>query len=88
MTNDKPYEMKLTVALDQRDKFGEAERKAHTRPTGQGLVRRQRLDGSHHGVAGSLAQSQPLRASDEAARKAVADFAGKLDVVCANRCHD
>ncbi len=82
--NDKPYEMKLTVALDQRDKFSEADRKAQYDAAQQVkdlFGDESALMDRIMALRGSLAQSQPALASDEASRKAVADFAGKLDVV-------
>ena len=83
--NDKPYEMKLTVALDRRDKFSEADRKAQYEAAERvhGLVRRRkRVDGSYSSLsAPALAKSEQALASDEATQKAVADFDGKVDAV-------
>ncbi|MDQ3115216.1 MAG: sialidase [Verrucomicrobiota bacterium] len=82
--NDKPYETKLTVALDRRNKFSEADRKAQY----DAAQRVKELFGDESAlmdrilaVRGSLAQSQQALASDEAARKAVSDFDAKVDTV-------
>jgi len=82
--NDKPYEMKLTVGLDQRNKFSEADRKAQ-------------YDAAHRvkdlfsdesalmdriiALRGSLAQDKKQLAADKDLQKAIADFDGKLDAV-------
>ena len=82
--NDKPYETKLTVALDRRSKFSEADRKAQY----DAAQRVKDLFGDESALMdrimalrGSLAQSQQALASDEAARKAVSDFDAKVDTV-------
>ncbi|MEO7723066.1 MAG: sialidase, partial [Chthoniobacterales bacterium] len=82
--NDKPYETKLTVALDRRSKFSEADRKAQY----DAAERVKDLFGDESALMdrimalrGGLAQSQQALASDEAARKAVADFDAKVDKV-------
>ncbi|MEO8440611.1 MAG: sialidase [Spartobacteria bacterium] len=82
--NDKPYEMKLTVALDGRNKFGEADRKAQY----DAAEKVKTLFGDESALMDriiplrvTLAQSQQALASDEAARKAVADFDAKVDNV-------
>jgi predicted DNA binding protein len=82
--NDKPYEMKLTVALDRRDKFSEADRKAQYEAAqkvktlfGDESALMDRILALRAGLTTSL---QAL-ASDEAARKAVTDFDGKVDAV-------
>lgn len=82
--NNQPYEMKLTIALDRRDKFSEADRKAQYDAT----QRLKDLFGDESALMdrimalrGSLGQSQQALASDEAARKAVADFDAKVDKV-------
>ena len=82
--NDKPYETKLTVALDRRSKFNEADRKAQY----DAAQRVKELFGDESALMdrimalrASLAQSQQATASDEATGKAVTDFEGKVDVV-------
>nr|MBA3652357.1 sialidase [Chthoniobacterales bacterium] len=82
--NDKPYETKLTVALDRRSKFTEADRKSQY----DAAERVKDLFGDESALMdrimalrGGLAQSQQALASDEAARKAVADFDAKVDTV-------
>ncbi len=82
--NDKPYETKLTVALDRRNKFSEAERKAQY----DAAHRVKDLFGDESALMdrimalrGSLAQSAQAVASDETARKAVEDFDAKVDTV-------
>jgi hypothetical protein len=82
--NDKPYEMKLTVALDRRNKFSEADRKAQY----DAAERVKDLFGDESSLMdrimamrAGLARSQQALASDEATRKAVADFDGKVDAV-------
>ena len=70
--NDKPYETKLTVALDRRNKFSEADRKAQY----DAAQRVKELFGDESALMdrilalrGSLAQSQQALASDEATRQ-------------------
>jgi hypothetical protein len=82
--NNKPYEMKLTVALDRRDKFSEADRKAQYDAAQRVKV----LFGDESGLMdrimalrASIAKSQQALASDEAARKAVTDFGQKVDAI-------
>ncbi len=82
--NGKPYEMKLTVALDKRDKFSDADRKAQY----EAAERVKALFGDESALMdrimalrASLAKSQQALASDEAARKAVSDFDAKVDAV-------
>jgi hypothetical protein len=82
--NDKPYEMKLTVGLDQRNKFSEAERKAQY----DAAHRIKDLFGDESALMdrimalrGSLAQNKKQLASDKDLQKAVADFDGKVDAV-------
>ena len=82
--NDQPYEMKLTVALDRRSKFSEADRKAQY----DAAERVKGLFGDESALMdrimalrGSLAQSQQALASDAATQKAVSDFDGKVDTV-------
>ncbi|HEX4665468.1 MAG TPA: hypothetical protein VH207_02620 [Chthoniobacterales bacterium] len=82
--NNKPYELKLKVALDRRDKFSEADRKAQYDAT----HRLKDLFGDESALMdrimalrGGLGQSQQALASDAAARKAVADFDAKVDKV-------
>ena len=82
--NDKPYETKLTVALDQRSKFSETDRKAQhdaAQRVKELFADESALMDRIMALRMGLAQSQQAVASDEAARKAVADFAGKVDVV-------
>jgi len=80
--NDKPYETKLTVALDRRDKFSEADRKAQY----DAAQRVKELFGDESALMdrimamrAGLARSQQALASDETTRKAVADFDAKVD---------
>jgi hypothetical protein len=82
--NDKPYEMKLTVALDRRNKFSEADRKAQY----DAAQKVKALFGDESALMdrimvlrANLAKSQQALSSDEAARKAVTDFDGKVDAV-------
>ena len=82
--NDKPYEMKLTVGLDQRNKFSEAERKAQY----DAAHRVKDLFGDESALMdrilalrGSLAENKQRLASDHDLQKAVADFDAKLDAV-------
>ena len=82
--NDKPYEMKLTVGLDRRDKFNVADRKAQY----DAAERVMALFGDESALMdrivalrASLAKGEQALASDEAARKAVSDFDGKVDAV-------
>jgi hypothetical protein len=82
--NGKPYETKLTVALDRRDKFTEADRKAQY----DAAQRVKDLFGDESALMdrimalrGNLAKSQQALASDEAARKGVSDFDAKVDKV-------
>ena len=82
--NDKPYKTKLTVALDQRSKFSETDRKAQhdaAQRVKELFADESALMDRIMALRMGLAQSQQAVASDEAARKAVADFAGKVDVV-------
>jgi hypothetical protein len=82
--NGKPYEMKLTVALDRRDKFSEADRKAQY----DAAQKVKALFGDESALMdrilalrASLATSQQALASDQASGKAVSDFDGKVDAV-------
>ncbi|MEP6975690.1 MAG: sialidase, partial [Spartobacteria bacterium] len=82
--NDKPYEMKLTVALDRRDKFSEADRKAQY----DAAQRVKELFGDESALMdrilalrASLSKSEQAVASDVATQKAVGDFDGKVDAV-------
>jgi photosystem II stability/assembly factor-like uncharacterized protein len=82
--NDKPYEMQLTVGLDQRNKFSEAERKAQYDAAHQ--VKNLFADESAlmdriMVLRGDLAQKKKSLASDKDLQKAVIDFDGKLDTV-------
>ena len=89
--NGKPYEMKLNVVLDRRDKFNDADRKAQY----EAAERVMALFGDESALMdrlmalrASLAKSQQALASDEAARKAVSDFDAKVDAVRkTDRCH-
>ncbi len=82
--NNKPYEMKLTVALDRRDKFSAADRKAQY----EAAEKVKNLFGDESALMdrimalrGELAQRAKALASDEATRKAVTDFDDKVDAV-------
>jgi photosystem II stability/assembly factor-like uncharacterized protein len=82
--NNQPYEMKLNIALDQRNKFSAADRKAQYDAT----QRLKDLFGDESALMdrimalrAGLAKGQQALASEEAARKAVADFDAKVDKV-------
>ncbi len=82
--NGKPYEMKLIVALDKRDKFSEADRKAQY----EAAERVKTLFGDESALMdrimalrASLAKSQQALSSDEMMRNAVSDFDTKVDAV-------
>jgi len=82
--NNQPYETKLTVALDRRDKFTEADRKAQY----DAAEKVKQLFGDESALMdrimflrAGLAQSQQALAADEAMGKAVSDFDGKVDAV-------
>jgi photosystem II stability/assembly factor-like uncharacterized protein len=82
--NNQPYETKLTIALDRRDKFTEAERKAQH----DAAEKVKNLFGDESALIdrimalrGSLAQTRQAVASDEATGKAIEDFDGKVDAV-------
>jgi photosystem II stability/assembly factor-like uncharacterized protein len=82
--NGKPYETKLTVVLDRRDKFNEADRKAQY----DAAEEVKKLFGDESALMdrimalrGSLTKSEKAPAADEAARKAITDFGKKVDAV-------
>ncbi|HEY8670781.1 MAG TPA: hypothetical protein VIL63_08080, partial [Terriglobales bacterium] len=85
MTKDeKPYETKLTVSLDRRDKFTEADRKAQY----EAAMKVHALFGDESALMdrvlilrSSLTKSSEALAGDEALRKTVADFDTKVDTV-------
>jgi hypothetical protein len=82
--NDKPYEMKLTVALDRRNKFSEADRKAQYDAT-------QKVKALFGDESALMDRILALRASltksgagvpeGDALRKVVTDFDAKVDAV-------
>jgi hypothetical protein len=82
--NDKPYEMKLTVALDRRNKFSEADRKAQY----NGAEKVKTLFGDESALmdrimalrAGLAKSASSFPKGDELA-KAVRDFDAKVDAV-------
>ena len=82
--NNKPYETKLTVALDHRSKFSEADRKAQY----DAAQKVKNLFGDEStlmdrimGLRGGLAKSQQGLASDQDTGKLVKDFDEKVDAV-------
>jgi photosystem II stability/assembly factor-like uncharacterized protein len=82
--NNQPYEMKLTVGLDRRDKFTEADRKAQH----DAAEKVKDLFGDESALMdrimalrGNLAQSEKALESNPALRQAVSDFDGKVDAV-------
>jgi hypothetical protein len=82
--NNKPYEMKLTVAMDERNKFSEADRKAQYDAT----HRVKDLFGDESALMdrimalrGSLAQNKQKFSADPELQKAVGDFDEKVDAV-------
>ncbi len=82
--NDQPYEMKLTVALDARSKFSEADRKAQYDAANK--VKALFADESTLMdrilvLRGSLTQSAQAAAADETTRKVVSDFDQKVNGV-------
>ena len=85
MTKDgKPYETKLTVSLDRRDKFTEADRKAQY----EAAMKVHALFGDESALMdrilalrAALTKSSEAFAGDDALRKTVADFDAKVDAV-------
>jgi hypothetical protein len=85
MTKDgKPYETKLTVSLDRRDKFTEADRKAQY----EAAMKVHALFGDESALMdrilalrAALTKSSEALAGDDALRKSVADFDAKVDTV-------
>ena len=82
--NNQPYETKLTVALDRRDKFSEADRKAQH----DAAEKVKNLFGDQSALMdrimflrAGLTKSEKALAADEATRTAVTDFDGKVDAV-------
>jgi hypothetical protein len=82
--NNKPYETKLTIALDRRDKFTEADRKAQY----AAAEKVKNLFGDESSLMdrimmlrAGLAKAQQALASDAVIAGAVGDFAGKVDAV-------
>ncbi len=83
--NDKPYEMKLTVALDRRDKFSEADRKAQY----DAAQKVRALFGDESALMDRILalrarprekRASPRRRRSDAAKRS-ADFDGKVDAV-------
>jgi len=82
--NDKPYEMKLTVGLDRRDKFSEADRKAQydaAQKVKALFDDESELMDRIVVLRAGLAKSEQGLASDKTTGKAVSDFDGKVDAV-------
>ncbi|MEO5719774.1 MAG: sialidase [Chthoniobacterales bacterium] len=82
--NDKPYDMKLNVALDRRNKFSEADRKAQydaAHKVKDLFADESALMDRILALRGSLAESEPALPADEATRKAVSNFDAKVDTV-------
>ncbi|HEY8649354.1 MAG TPA: hypothetical protein VIL70_00410, partial [Chthoniobacterales bacterium] len=85
MTKDgKPYETKLTVSLDRREKFTEADRKAQY----EAVMKVHALFGDESALMdrilalrAALTKSSEAFAGDDALRKTVADFDAKVDTV-------
>jgi len=82
--NDKPYETKLTVALDRRNKFSAADRKAQFDAAQK--VRALFDDESALmdrilALRAGLAKSEQALATDEATGSVIKDFDGKVDAV-------
>ena len=82
--NDKAYEMKLTVALDRRDKFSATDRKAQYDAAQK--VRALFDDESALmdrilALRAGLAKSEQALAADEATGNVIKDFDGKVDAV-------
>ncbi len=82
--NNQPYETKLTVGLDRRDKFSEADRKAQH----DAAEKVKNLFGDQSALMdrimflrAGLTKSEKALAADEATRTAVTDFDGKVDAV-------
>lgn len=82
--NGKPYETKLTLSLDERNKFTEAERKAQY----DAAHRVKDLFGDESALMdrimvlrGGLAEKKQGLASDKDLQKSVADFDAKIDAV-------
>jgi hypothetical protein len=82
--NNQPYETKLTVGLDRRNKFSEADRKAQY----EAAEKVKNLFGDESALMdrimmlrGQLGKSQQALAADAATAKAVSDFDGKVDAV-------
>ncbi|HEY3602454.1 MAG TPA: hypothetical protein VGK72_10900 [Chthoniobacterales bacterium] len=82
--NNQPYEMKLTVGLDERDKFSETDRKAQY----EAAEKVKNLFGDESALMdrimmlrGQLMKTQQALAADAATAKAVSDFDGKVDAV-------
>jgi photosystem II stability/assembly factor-like uncharacterized protein len=82
--NNKPYEMKLTIALDRRDKFSEADRKAQY----AAAEKVKNLFGDESALMdrimmlrAGLATAQQGAAADAETAQAVGDFANKVDSV-------
>jgi photosystem II stability/assembly factor-like uncharacterized protein len=82
--NDKPYEIKLTVGLDQRNKYSEAERKAQydaAHRVKDLFADESALMDRIMALRSSLAQNKQQLASDPDLQKAVTDLDGKVDAV-------
>jgi hypothetical protein len=82
--NDKPYEMKLTVALDRRNKFSEADRKAQY----DAAEKVKALFGDESALMdrilalrASLTKNGAAVPEGDALHKAVTDFDAKVDAV-------
>src|SRR5437879_11155284 len=85
MTKDgKPYETKLTVSLDRRDKFSEADRKAQF----EAAMKVHALFGDESALMdrilnlrGGLAKSTETLPEGDSLRQTIADFDKKVDAV-------
>ncbi|HXA08965.1 MAG TPA: hypothetical protein VNW28_03220, partial [Chthoniobacterales bacterium] len=82
--NDKPYEMKLNVGLDRRDKFSDADRKAQY----DAAERVKALFGDESAfmdrimaLRAGLAKSGAALKQDDALRQAMTEFGTKVDAV-------
>ncbi|MEO7166694.1 MAG: sialidase [Chthoniobacterales bacterium] len=82
--NDQPYEMKLNVALDRRNKFSEADRKAQydaAQKVKQLFGDESALMDRILALRANLTKSEQTSAADETLGKAVSDFDARVDTV-------
>lgn len=82
--NNKPYETKLTVALDRRDKFSEADRKAQYEAAKQVynlFEEESALMDRILALRAGLAKSKTALTESDALHKTIMDFDAKVDAV-------